>query len=287
MLEMRFFDSLPIWVIYGGLVLFILLSYEVGYQIGKQAHSHKKGTDPASLNHIVSGVLGMLAFVLAFSFAMASSQHRARRHLVLEEANTVGTAYLRADLLREPYRGDIKSLLKEYVDVRVKGANRKGFAKAVQRSIEIHEMLWHSAVEACRKDPSKATLMVVRSINEVIDVHSKRIAAALRARIPTSIWIALLAISALTMITMGVQAGLSENRRLIAVIPLILAFAVLTALVVDLDRPQRGLIKVSQQEMIDLRKGMEREDAFNKRFVGKLEDSSSKGAASPISPEGK
>ncbi len=246
----------------------MLLSYEVGYQTGKHTHRHKKDVDPSSLNHIVSGILGMLAFVLAFSFAMSSSQHRARRALVLDEANTVGTAYLRADLLKEPYKSNIKKLLKEYVDVRIKGANRENFVKAVQRSVELHELLWHQVSEAAQKDPSKCTLLVVKSINNVIDMHSKRIAAALRSRIPTSIFIALLAISALTMITMGVQAGLAESRKLIAVIPLILAFAVLTALVVDLDRPQRGIIKVSQQEMIDIKKSMEKEDLFNKRFLG-------------------
>ncbi len=268
MLEMRFFDSLNIGVIYLGLVLFILLSYEIGYQVGKLFQNRRKNVDPSSLNHIVSGILGMLAFVLAFTFAMASSQHRSRRQLVLEEANTVGTAYLRADLLEEPYKSRIKELLKEYVSVRIEGASREKFAKAVQRSVEIHEMLWHQVAEAAKRYPSKCTLLVVKSINDVIDMHSKRIAAALRARIPTSIWIALLAISALTMITMGVQAGIGESRKLIAVIPLILAFAVLTALVVDLDRPQRGLIKVGQQEMVDLKKSMEKEDLFNKRFIG-------------------
>ncbi len=279
MLEMRLFDHLPIGVIYLWLVLFILLSYEIGYQVGRLFHSRKKAIDPSSLNHIVSGILGMLAFVLAFSFAMASSQHRARRHLVLEEANTVGTAYLRADLLKEPYRSRIKDLLKEYVDVRIKGANREMFTKAVQRSVEIHEMLWHQVAEAAKKDPSKCAMIVVKSINDVIDMHSKRIAAALRARIPTSIWIALLAISALTMITMGVQAGIAESRKLIAVIPLILAFAVLTALVVDLDRPQRGLIKVSQQEMVDLKKSMEKEDMFNKRFLSTGNSVTQKGSS--------
>ena len=111
-------------------------------------------------------------------------------------------------------------------------------------------------------------LLVVRAVNRVIDVHEKRMAAALRARIPRSIWIALLAISALTMLTMGTQGGLAETRRLIAVIPLILAFAVLTTLVVDLDRPQRGLIKVSQQEMVDLQRKMKQSDEILQKALG-------------------
>jgi len=265
---MGFFDSLPIWSIYLLLVLFLFLSYEAGFGVGKMARAHKDKSEPSALNHLVSGMLAMLAFVLAFSFSMASSQHRARRKLVLEEANRIGTAYLRADLLKEPYRGRIKALLKEYVDTRVKGAKRGKFAWAVKKSLDIQEKLWVQVVKAVQHTPDRCAMLVVRAVNEVIDVHEKRMAAALRARIPRSIWIALLAISALTMITMGVQGGLAENRRLIAVVPLILAFAVLTALVVDLDRPQRGLIKVSQQEMIDLEKKMEKGDELFQKALG-------------------
>lgn len=267
MLKTGFFDSLPILVLYLGLVVFLLCSYEVGYRIGKGARSHRDKSEPGALNHLVSGMLAMLAFVLAFSFSMASSQHRARRKMVLEEANKIGTAYLRADLLKDPYRTRIKELLREYVDVRVKGASREKIAWAIKRSLEIQDLLWAQVVEAAQHLPGRCTILVVRALNEVIDVHEKRLSAALRARIPQSIWIALLAISALTMITMGVQAGFAETRRLIAVVPLILAFAVLTALVVDLDRPQRGLIKVGQHEMIDLQKRMKESDKIIHRVL--------------------
>ena len=265
-----FFDALPIWGIYILLVLFLFISYEIGYRIGQNARAHRDKSEPSALNHLISGMLAMLAFVLAFSFSMASSQHRARRRLVLEEANTIGTAYLRADLLEEPYRGKIKTLLREYVDTRVKGASREKFAWAVKRSLEIQDSLWAQVVKAARHNPGRCVLLVVRAVNRVIDVHEKRMAAALRARIPRSIWIALLAISALTMLTMGTQGGLAETRRLIAVIPLILAFAVLTTLVVDLDRPQRGLIKVSQQEMVDLQRKMNQSDEILQKALGPL-----------------
>jgi hypothetical protein len=84
-------------------------------------------------------------------------------------------------------------------------------------------------------------------------------AAAETHSFPGSVGLSLVAITALTMITMGAQVGLTGRRRLVAVIPFVLAFAVLVTLVVDLNRPQSGLITVGQQSMLDLQSSMSRE----------------------------
>ncbi|MGB6019549.1 MAG: hypothetical protein WBF77_08125 [Sulfurimonadaceae bacterium] len=204
--------------------------------------------------------MGMLAFVLAFTFAMAAAQHNLRKQNVLDEANAVSTAYLRADLVDEPQRREVKKLLQEYVDIRLQAAAASADTETVKtiitRSVELHGLLWSEVSSAAKKDPNTNTGLLIQSINKVIDMHEKRITAALRNRIPGSIWLTLLAISALAMMTIGSQAGLSKSRRLVAVIPLIMAFAALTTVVVDLDRPQKGLIKVSQEAMIDLQSNM-------------------------------
>ena len=98
--------------------------------------------------------------------------------------------------------------------------------------------------------------MVVQSINDLIDMHQKRLTDAVRTRIPMSIWLGLLVITMLTMGTLGVQVGLSGKRRLIAITPVALAFAVLATLMVNLNRPQSGAITVSQQAMVDLMRQM-------------------------------
>ncbi|AZG36492.1 MULTISPECIES: bestrophin-like domain [Shewanella] len=99
---------------------------------------------------------------------------------------------------------------------------------------------------------------MIQSINDIIDMHQKRVTAGLRNRIPSSVWMALIGIIALAMIAMGAEVGLTGKRRLVAMIPLVLAFAVLVALVVDLNRPQSGLITVGQQSMVDLQRSMSR-----------------------------
>lgn len=124
------------------------------------------------------------------------------------------------------------------------------------RALEIHALLWEQVSSAVEREPNLYAGLVLQSINDVIDVHQARVTSGFYNRIPSSIWLVLLAISALTMITMGAQARLSKSRRLAAVIPLILAFTTLTEVVLDLDRPQEGMITVGQEAMVDMQKSL-------------------------------
>ncbi|MCG2837523.1 hypothetical protein L6J37_11850 [Photobacterium sp. WH77] len=250
------FESLPITLIFVGIALLMLLFCEIGFQFGRHAFARKDKEVPGPLGSMVGGLLGMLAFVLAFTFSIASSQHEIRRNNVLEEANVIGTAYLRADLLDESSESIVKDLLKSYVEIRLAAASGSDINEALRESLAIHRQLWDAVSTAAIANPSPLSSLMVQATNDLIDMHEKRVTGALRSRIPASIWVALAAITALAMIALGTQVGYSGKRRLIAVIPLLLAFAVLVTLVVDLNRPQNGLIKVSQQSMVDLQNGM-------------------------------
>ena len=259
-MNLGIFDALPIWGIYIGMALILLLSFEVGYQISKYTASSNDKEGFNSTGPMVSGLLAMLAFVLAFTFAMAASQHNLRKQNILDEANVIGTAYLRADLLGERDETKVKQLLKEYVDIRVYAIELGNIAllkDTLERSLEIHDLLWTQVSLAVKREPNIYAGLVIQSINSVIDSHQKRVTAGYYNRIPSSIWLVLLAISSLTMMTMGSQARLSRSRRLTAVIPLILAFTTLTEVVLDLDRSQEGMITVGQEVMIGLQKSLE------------------------------
>ena len=101
------------------------------------------------------------------------------------------------------------------------------------------------------------TALFIQSLNEVIDLHAKRVMIALRSRVPPPIWMVLYLLAFLSVGAMGYQQGLTSARRSLATLALILAFSVVMLLIVDLDRPGEGLLRVSQQSMIDLRKSME------------------------------
>jgi len=257
-MNLNLFDSFPIAGCYVGVAILMLAFGEVGYQFGVRARTRQDKGAPTALGPMVGGLLSMLAFALAFMFSIASSQHDLRKQNVLEEANSIGTAYLRADLLDKQYGIKIKHLLREYVDIRLKAANVRDRDTALAKSVEIHNLLWAQVSSAAREKSNTNTSLTIQSINAVIDMHEKRVTGALRNRIPSSVWIALIGITALTMITMGVQVGLTGKRRLVAIIPLVLAFSVLVTLIVDLNRPQSGLITVGQQSMVDLQHNMSR-----------------------------
>ena len=252
----NFFETMPISVIYIGTVLFILLAFEIGYQIGKFMKARYDDQSHNAMGPMVAGFLGMLAFVLAFTFNMASTRHDLRKQRVLDEANVISSAYLRADLVAEPYRTELKKNLREYVRVRINTGGKINVDEIIARSLKLHGLLWSSVVSATENNLNPGTGLLIQSINDVINMHEDRVMAALHNRIPDSVWLVVYVISALAMMTMGAQAGLTRSRRLIAVIPLVLAFSVLITLVVDLDHPQKGMIKVSQQAMIDLQESI-------------------------------
>ena len=179
--------------------------------------------------------------------------------MVLEEANAVGTAYLRTELVDEHYGKQIRHLLREYVDTRLEAIKKEKRQSSLDRSVEIHRLLWKEVSLVAKESPNTNTSLLVQAINEVIDIHEKRIKAALHDKIPRSIWLTLMAISAIAMLTLGIEAGYSGHRRLVVIIPLVLAFAALIALIAEVDKPQEGLIVVGQDSMISLQKSMNKD----------------------------
>ena len=250
------FDSLSIQVVYLATTVLMLVSYLGGYHYGKSMKIEGDSDAASSLGPVVSGLLGMMAFVLAFTFSIAAAHHGTRRQSVLDEANAIGTAYLRADLMAPAYKRNIKSLLREYVDIRLEAASGGDRKAILARSLAIHNELWTQVAAAAVLAPSFNTNQAATAITRVIEMHESRLTAAVYNRIPGSVWLAIAIISVLTLFTMGYQAGLTGKRRLAAMLPMAMAFAALLVLVVDLNRPQQGLITVGQQAMEDLQQKM-------------------------------
>lgn len=237
-------------------VLLTLAAVEAGYWLGKwrRRREHELETTASAT---VGATLALLAFTLAFTFAMAASRYDTRKQLVLEEANAIGTTYLRALLLPTLQASEVRELLRRYVDARLEAAAQPGKrSEALARSEQLHELLWRQAVAAgSAQADSVMTGLFIASLNDVIDLHAKRL-AAWRNRIPPTIWLFLYLTAVLGMASMGYHTGLTGSRRTAAVIFLTLAFSGAMALIADLDRPQQGLIRVSQQAMQDLQASM-------------------------------
>jgi hypothetical protein len=176
---------------------------------------------------------------------------------ILEEANAIGTAYLRSKLLPEPERAQIARLLREYAEVRVHATEEGRTQEAIVRSEALHTQLWTQAAAAVEKDSHSIVVGIfIQSLNEVIDLHSKRVLVGIRSRIPLVIWIGLFGLALLGMAAVGYQNALSGTRRSPAMLALVLSFSVVLLLIADLDRGQEGLLRISQQALVDLQKSM-------------------------------
>jgi hypothetical protein len=160
-------------------------------------------------------------------------------------------------MLPAPAASEVRRLLRQYVDTRLEVAARpETLAEGTARSEELQNRLWQQAVGAAAlQADSVMTGLFITSLNELIDVHAKRL-TAVRNRIPDVIWIFLFLTAVLGMASMGYHTGLTGSRRTVAVIFLTLAFSGAMTLIADLDRPREGLLQVSQQPMLDLQASM-------------------------------
>jgi hypothetical protein len=152
-------------------------------------------------------------------------------------------------------------LLREYVGLRIRGDAGHTVSEAVVRSEAIHNALWAQASAAAEKNPNSImTGVYVQSLNNLIDLHAKRVMAGLRSRIPLVIWGGLFGLGMLAMAAVGYQAGLSATRRSPAMLGLVMAFSVVLLLIADLDRAHEGMLQVSQQALVDAQRTMQPAD---------------------------
>ena len=247
-------DRFPLWTLFVITILVILLAIEVGFRsahvVGRRSESEQKWP----LDEIEAATLSLLAFMLAFTFGLAASRFDARRALVMDEANALGTTYLRAGMLAEPDRTEIRNLLREYLDVRAHVARSANADEGIARSGVLQDRLWSEAAAVGEKNPGSVMVgLFIMSLNEVIDLHTKRLTQD-RNRIPGSIWAALYVVSILGMSEVGYHAGLNTTRRTLSVIPLAITVSAVMLLIADLDRSHEGFLDVSPEPLIDLQR---------------------------------
>ena len=249
-------DRFPLWSLLPITIGIALLSVETGRRLAHYRSQRSAEEKEAPVGGMVGGTLGLLAFMLAFTFGLASTRFEARRQILLTEANAIGTCYLRAALLAEPMRTEAQNLLREYVDVRLEAVQPGKLEQGMAKSEEVQKRLWGVAVTTAEKERSAITSLFIQSLNQVIDVHATRLMAGVRSRVPGIIWIVLYMLLILVMVMLGYQSGLAKSRRSIAVLALIIGFSSVFYLIADLDRPGQGMLQTSQEAMTDLRRNM-------------------------------
>jgi hypothetical protein len=246
-------DSVPLWLILLATIGLVLLGLQSGIHLGKRRQSRGAGKLEVS-GAMVGATMGLLAFMLAFTFNGAAARHETRKTLVVEEANAIEATWLRAAFLPEQSRASMRGLLRTYVGVRVNVAlGQIDLSEGLHQTESLQDRMWALAVEGVGREPGSIALgLFVQSLTEVIDLNVKRLTVAIRNRVPGTVWAALYALMVIGMIMMGTQIGQAETRHFTFELALAVSFSLVLVMIADLDRPQQGFVRVSQQPMIDL-----------------------------------
>ena len=251
------------WLLAGGLLLAIFALLELGRRIG----IYRRRKDPegagSGLGALEGAVFGLMGLLIAFTFSGAASRFDARRELIGHEANAIGTAYLRIELLPEATQPQLRQDFRDYTDLRVTMFRivRKNFGAAEQdyaRSIELQNKIWNEAVAACREQNSPAvTTLVLSSLNEMIDITTTRTVAT-QTHPPEVVFYGLGILVLATSLLAGYGMAGSKHRSWMHMVVYAFIMASTLYVILDLEYPRFGLIRVdaADQLLIDTRSSM-------------------------------
>jgi hypothetical protein len=247
----------PIWIV-AVLLIAMTISAELGFRLGRHWYPRSDDTRRGHFGSILGSLLGLLALLLSFTFAMSASRYDVRRQLVVADANALEGLYLQSSLLPDESRKTFKQLLRQYVDLRSKVAllrRNTSSAEAAEMSAQsevLHAQMWKVVKDNAEANPPvKSADAMLKGLIDALAIHRGRM-FAWESRVPDSIiWLLLFGCIAGAS-AIGLAGGLGNHRGLPARIIVTLLLCATIYVVFDLDRPQEGLIYISQSPMLHL-----------------------------------
>lgn len=249
-----------IWVVLA-LLVGMAVAGEIGCRLGRRWHPRTNEARIGHIRAILGSVLGLLALLLSFTFAMSAQRYNERRQLVVRDANVLDGLYLQSDLLPDGTRKAFKQLLRQYVDLRAqiavlhRDATDRETAKAAIESERIHKQMWNVLKTGTDSESLHGNGMFSGLI-DATSVYRERI-FSWESRVPDPvIWLLLLG-ALISMTAIGFFGGLGDHRGLPARITVTLLLCGTIYVVLDLDKPHQGLVPVSQSPMLHLKRSLE------------------------------
>jgi putative effector of murein hydrolase LrgA (UPF0299 family) len=250
--------SLPLLLQFLITIIVIIGSIEVGNRVGLALQSYKKHEKDGMISVISGSILGLLSFMLAFTFGIVSDRHDARKALVRDEANQIGTVWLRSDFMTEPDRSTSKKLVKEYLDIRLsllKSVADDKIIKSVVDADSIHNILWTMGISHAQKDlQSDLGGLYFDALNKLSEIQGLRVAIAYRGHLSRGLWISLYILLVCAMLCIGYYASVIQSKRSFASVVLAFSFSLVIGIISNLDQLQTKHFEISQQPLIDLQK---------------------------------
>jgi hypothetical protein len=247
----NFLDPIPSWAIMLVAFLAVLAACDAGFRFGVRKGPVAEGKDPSSI--LEASAFTLLALLAGFSFSLALGRYDARRTTFVREANAIGTAFLRAQLLDEKTAPPVRADLRAYVGERLLFAQADAAPErregADAKSAQLQADLWNLAIDAGRRDAhSTMTPLFIAALNDVINLSTEE-RAVLTNHIPDVVIIWLLLIALIASAMLGYGFGRDNNRARVFKGLFALMVAMVLGLILDLDRPQRGIIRVNLSAM--------------------------------------
>lgn len=241
-----------------GMLAFI----EVGFRVGRRGSPRRPSGSGEGIGTVDAAVFGLLGLALAFTYSGAATRLDTRRAQIVQEANAIGTAYLRIDLLPQASQAEIRDLFRRYLDQRIevfdKFLDREASTRALDESARLQREIWARSVAACREETSPSSCMlVVTALNEMIDITTTRTMATL-THAPTIVIVLLVLLSFFAALLSGYTMSLQGRRNVFHMILFALAISSTVYVVLDLEYPRAGLVNLSSMDraIVDLREMM-------------------------------
>ncbi|MEO4014860.1 hypothetical protein [Pseudomonas rossensis] len=242
---------------------------ELAFRLGRHHRTHSSDSTRSHLSVLQTALLGLLALLLGFNFALATSRFEARKTLIQDEVTVIGSTYLRAKLLPSDLRGKVSALLKDYVSARIEfmraGTDEKLLKAASESSRTIEDKLWNLAAAAEAQGEATAAMnLVIQSLTDVYNVNEKR-RAEQDNHVPATVinLLFVVAIGALGFI--AYSYGLGHRRRHGSTAIFAILIAMVFTITLDLDQPRSGFIRVGEESMLRLQEDLNRMSSGNER----------------------
>jgi hypothetical protein len=250
----------------GVLMAVIFASTLILLEVGRRSGIRRRALDPegttAGLGAIEGAVFGLMGLLLAFTFHGASSRFDARRLLIVEETNAIGTAYLRLDLLPPDHKSRLREDFRNYIDARLsvyrKLPDLEAAKAEMSKASALQGQIWTRAVAACKEVASPAvTSLVLSSLNEMIDITTTR-AVASRTHPPVMVFVMLFVLLLACSLLAGYGTAAAKTRSWLHMAGFSLIMAIAVYVIVDFEFPRVGLMRVDYVDQIleDLRNSM-------------------------------
>jgi hypothetical protein len=253
-----FFFGLNAWVLALLLTVVLVGATLAGLLAGRAMHARSAGfREPFGV--LQGALIGFMGLVLAFGLSLAVGRYESRRAHVVDEANAIGTTYLRAQTLAEPERSSSLNLLRSYTETSIViGETVPGSPaqdRAVAESGRQQRDLWSLAGEALDRAPeANAPRLYVETLNEMFDAQTTRV-YGLTNRVPTAVLVLEVVLAVIALAVLALHFA-TLGRGVLAVLVAALLVVLLLQVTFDLDRPTRGLIQVPSTPLVDVASSM-------------------------------